>query len=166
MKEVTNMKQAIIRLCAIRHGDTVTAEMWTKEIARKLIENRPLDQTEASILGSALLGYSSRGEAARLFNLGKMPHKSHRLTEDFELYGKVRGYVDAGKTRTDAIKLAGKELNYSDEFDDEWEGTATARYDNVHKTFKRLQAEVDEQQAVQNAFDELHKSFDPEIPSK
>lgn len=149
-----DIKSALIRQCAIRHGDTETANLWARDIARKLIENKPLDAAESAFLATALLGYVDRGEAAKLFNHGKMPHKSNRLGEDIKFYKKVREYVDSGKKRSDAIEQAGEDLDYPKSIDDDWMGTAISRYDQVRKTLKQLREEVQERQAWQEAFDE------------
>ena len=125
------MNAATSRYIQIREGDTGTANKWAEQLAGKLAANEPLHQAEASYLAFILLMYAGSGEAARLWNLGKMPHKSNSILRDYELYQKVNAIRDDGNSREEAIELFCDELTDHDEMDDDPVGTVTNKYDKV-----------------------------------
>ena len=155
MKEFTSMNEAMSRYIRIREGDTDTANKWAEQLAGKLATNEPLHQAEASFLAVILLIYAGKGEAARLWNLGVMPHKSNSILRDYELYQRVNKHVATGESRKKAIELVCKELNYAHGQDDDPFGTATFRYDKV-AAFVRKQ--LRELPGLEKAFDEESSS--------
>ena len=148
MNDDTTLEQAIIRLWLIRHGNTEDANQLARELGKKLSEQKPLNWVESSLLASALFESAENGEAERFFNNGHRVNKRNRHCKDFILYEKIKAHRATGKTLTDSVKLAGNELNYPDEFEDEWESTALFRYESVDRSFNKLRAEVGERTSM------------------
>ncbi len=149
------MNEAMSRCIQIREGDTDTANKWAEQLAGKLVANEPLHKAEASYLAVALYMYAASGEAARLWNLGEMPHLSNSILRDYELYRRVNKCVASGESRKNAIELVSKELNLADGKDHDPEGTATSRYDKV-AAFVR--ANLKDLSGLKEAFDDEYSS--------
>jgi hypothetical protein len=143
MKDDTTPRDRVIRNWLIRHGDIENADHWAKQLGVKLLEGRKLNAAESSALASILLGYAKRGEAAKLFNKGKMPDPRNRFIDDYDLYEMVEKHKAEDKTRDDALRLAGEELGYPDGGDNDLLGTATTRYDSVVKKLKKMSTELE-----------------------
>jgi len=162
MNDDTTPREKVIQNWLIRRRDTKNADHWAKQLGTKLLEGKKLSPAESSTLASILLSYAERGEAAKLFNKGKMPNLSNRFLDDYTLYEAVEKYKVKGKTRNEALSLAGKELGYPEGVKDDLLGTAKGRYDRVVKSLKEVSGLLDGLQqtlALGGRAEELNELF-------
>ena len=143
MNDDTTPREKVIQNWLIRRGDTKNADHWAKQLGTKLLEGKKLSPAESSTLASILLSYAERGEAAKLFNKGKMPNLSNRFLDDYTLYEAVEKHKTEGMTRREALKQAGEDLNLPRVTKGGTNSTLAHRYDSVVKSIKEVFGKLD-----------------------